>query len=138
MSAKKDNKDKATVTNLTVRELIGINNAIDSVGELKFPMKIGYQLSKTKGQMETCIKAYEKNVNKLRDELKTTKDGRVIIAEKNMDRWNKETIELIEAKEELELRTFSFTDFDFTDNEDYKETQVPQNFTTLMLPLLTE
>jgi len=138
MTAKKEAKNQETVTNLTVKQLIGINNAIDMVGELKFPMKIGYQLSKIKGQMETRIKAYEKRVNALRDELKETKEGRVVIPEKSMARWNKETEEAVNQVEDLELRTFSFTDFDFSDSEDYKETQVPQNFTTLMLPLLTE
>lgn len=139
MMAKKSNKDKEPVSGLTLNQIIGINNAVTMVEGLKFPMKISYQLSKTKNQIETCIKAHDKAMNALREELRSKVDGNWIIPDKNLKQWRDESEELLDKTEpDLKLRTFDFNDFDFEEDDHYSDTLVPQGFMTLMFPLLTE
>lgn len=136
---KKKQAAKSTVTGLTTRQLMNIDQAIDIVAEEKFPMSVGYNLSKIKGQLEHTVKAYNKKVNELREELRIKKDDKWIIPEANQKRWMEETQSILdEVDGELHLRTFAIEEFNLSDSEHYAETQVPQQFLTFMLPLLTD
>ena len=106
---------------LSNEQIINDANKLRAISEKQLPIKVSYALAKNIGKIESELKVYNKERNKLLDqyatkdekgEFKFDKEGQVIFKDGCKEKWDKDINELLEIENEIDIHKFNINELE--------------------------
>ena len=106
---------------LSNEQIINDANKLRAISEKQLPIKVSYALAKNIGKIESELKVYNKERNKLLDqyatkdkkgEFKFDKEGQVIFKDGCKEKWEKDIRELLEIENEIDIHKFKIDELE--------------------------
>ncbi|WP_238906626.1 hypothetical protein [Clostridium sp. YIM B02506] len=106
---------------LSNEQIINDANKLRAISEKQLPVKVSYALAKNIGKIESELKVYNKERNKLLDqyatkdekgEFKFDKEGQVIFKDGCKEKWDKDINELLEIENEIDIHKFNINELE--------------------------
>lgn len=106
---------------LSNEQIINDSNKLRAISEKQLPIKVSYALAKNIGKIESELKVYNKERNKLLDqyatkdkkgEFKFDKEGQVIFKDGCKEKWDKDINELLEIENEIDIHKFNINELE--------------------------
>jgi DNA repair ATPase RecN len=106
---------------LSNEQIINDANKLRAISEKQLPIKASYALAKNIGKIESELKVYNKERNRLLDqyatkdkkgEFKFDKEGQVIFKDGCKEKWEKDIRELLEIENEIDIHKFKINELE--------------------------
>ncbi|WP_297428872.1 DUF1617 family protein [Clostridium sp.] len=100
---------------ITNRKILEDMNTLKAVSQKQFPVKVSYAIAKNISKIDSELKIYEKERQKLIEQYSERDEGNKIISDESgnvkfadVDGWNKDIKELLDIENEIEIHKFKF------------------------------
>lgn len=102
--------------NLTIRKILNDTNSLAVISKKQLPIKVSYAIAKNIKKIESELKVYNEERQKLIDKycIKDDEGKNVIdennnlkIADEHLDAWNKEINELVDIEVDIDIHKFN-------------------------------
>ena len=101
---------------LTIRKILNDTNSLAAISQKQLPIKVSYAIAKNIKKLESELKIYNKEREKLIDKycIKDDEGKNVIdennnlkIADEHLEAWNKEINELMDIEVDIDIHKFN-------------------------------
>ena len=110
---------------LSNKKILDDANALSSLNNKQLPVKVSFAISKNIGKIESVLKIYNTEREKLLEKYSKKdgegkfiiENGNITIQENRVEEWNKDIEDLLAIENEVEIHKFSIAEFNGKDYE---------------------
>ena len=110
---------------LSNKKILDDVNVLSSLNGKQLPVKVSFAISKNIGKIESVLKVYNREREKLLEKYSKKDDegksiienGNITIQENKVEEWNKDIADLLAIENEVDIHKFSINEFNGKDYE---------------------